>query len=419
MKKLIILSFLILVACQNIERSDPQQTTKQFPVQQYTVHEAQNIHAQIEKDKSKQFKHGRYVNLYNSEFLPHKVISRYGPIRELAYQLRQDVANYVIEKDGKHVPLHQYVKQHNMDGLIVVHKGKIVFEAYPNMRDFNKHHIFSVTKFFIGTAFAMLEERGEVRFDKLVGNYLPELKESDWGAVPIKDVLDMSSGMYEDFNKFFFEEHYWPRFKVPQGIPHARLKPYKAKTSPGQVYEYNNTNSQVLGWIIERVTGYSAYDFIQNEIWQKMGAESDALAMLSYEYVPAYIGGMSMTLRDLARFGLLFTHFGRRAPYDLISAGLIEKIQKGGRPEVFKNTGPINLPIYEDPKKHLILGEAPRHANFQLDFVMQDGDFMKNGATGQGLYVSPDKELVIAFYGSGFADHQIARKLAISGLFHH
>ncbi|MGI9263111.1 MAG: serine hydrolase, partial [Woeseiaceae bacterium] len=68
-------------------------------------------------------------------------------------------------------------------------------------------------------------------------------------------------------------------------------------------------------------------------------------------------------------------------------------------------------------------GEMPRHNSYQWDFVMDDGDFFKGGFGGQGLYISPSRDLVIAFFGTFDADEKghemtrIARQLAKSGLF--
>ena len=59
----------------------------------------------------------------------------------------------------------------------------------------------------------------------------------------------------------------------------------------------------------------------------------------------------------------------------------------------------------------------------QWDFVMEDGDFYKGGYGGQGLYISPSRDLVIAFFGTLDEDGQssqmtqVARQLAKSGLF--
>ena len=75
----------------------------------------------------------------------------------------------------------------------------------------------------------------------------------------------------------------------------------------------------------------------------------------------------------------------------------------------------------DDPK--ILDGESPRHNTYQWDLVMEDGDFFKSGYGGQGLYISPSRDLVIAFFGTldenGDSNEmsEVSRQLAKSGLF--
>jgi hypothetical protein len=64
------------------------------------------------------------------------------------------------------------------------------------------------------------------------------------------------------------------------------------------------------------------------------------------------------------------------------------------------------------------LGERPRHNAYQWDFVMDDGDFFKSGFRGQGLYVSPSRDLVVAYLGEQeVGQAAYARAIATSGFF--
>lgn len=400
----------------------------------YTLDEIQAIHADFDlhQQSNKGGDFTRYINSHMSEFWPHQVVSRSGQIRQMEYYLRDDVRKFVTKTIEGEIALEEYVKSPLVDGMIILHKGKIVFEAYPHMKEYYKHHSFSVTKPYVSTIIGLLEIEGKIDVHKTVSAYLPELEGTDWGAVPIIDVLDMSSGMGIDddlFAQIFFNENGWIGNDKSKGGPSGQLAPMKKTGHSGQIYEYFSLNTEVLGWIIERITNRTAVELIEERIWQKMGAESDALMFLPNANDRMYMGGMSATLRDHARFGLLFTPSGRMAPYDFIPDTYIKKIQQGGRPAIIKNSGPIDLFIYDDPitAEHLVDGEAPRHSTYQWDVVMNDGDFFKEGGGGQGLYVSPGRDLVIAYFGTrGFDSeghlllnnlHQIARQMAKSGLF--
>jgi CubicO group peptidase (beta-lactamase class C family) len=100
--------------------------------------------------------------------------------------------------------------------------------------------------------------------------------------------------------------------------------------------------------------------------------------------------GLSATLRDLARFGMLLTP---SAPASGDGGGRVfaqsvpRRITEGGRPEILKDT--------ETGRRH--------HVAYQWDGVTDKGDFYKGGFGGQLLYVSPRKDVVIAYFGTNAA----------------
>ena len=177
--------------------------------------------------------------------------------------------------------------------------------------------------------------------------------------------------------------------------------------------DYSGINTFILSWLIEKVTGKRYTDILESEIWQPMGAESDGLMLTPKRNSMAVFGGISSTLRDLGRFGLLFTPSGSKS---VISNDYLKKIQQGGRPELLEESVSIPFNILVD-------GEKPVFSTYQWDFTMADGDFYKSGFHGQGLYLSPKKDLVIAYFGTYNKDgtghdlKNISRQLAKSEIF--
>ncbi|HJS73976.1 MAG TPA: serine hydrolase, partial [Vicinamibacteria bacterium] len=114
-----------------------------------------------------------------------------------------------------------------------------------------------------------------------------------------------------------------------------------------------------------------------------MGAESDALVTVNAHGQGAVHGGIVATLRDVARFGLLFTPGRGR---DVVSERYLRKILEGGRPALLEAAGRSSPDV--------------RHATYQWDRVYRDGSFFKGGFGGQGLYISPEQDLVIAYFGT-------------------
>lgn len=182
---------------------------------------------------------------------------------------------------------------------------------------------------------------------------------------------------------------------------------------PGEAFEYLDLNPLLLTLLVEHLTQMPFDVFVEQEIWQHVGAEADALFMTAANGRVATPLGFSSTLRDMARFGLLFTPAGQQQEEPLLSAITLQKIQFAGRPALFAAGAVPNL--FRDT--------STLSNTYQWDHVTEEGDFYKDGHAGQGLYISPSRDLVIAFFGSWAAEQfsdeiaAVARQLATSGLF--
>jgi CubicO group peptidase (beta-lactamase class C family) len=150
-----------------------------------------------------------------------------------------------------------------------------------------------------------------------------------------------------------------------------------------------------LGWLAEHILKRPFNEIATELLWSRIGAQSDALISVSRNAnAPATHGGVSATLRDVARLGLAFTPTGRSGKQGpVVSDWALDKILNHGRPDLFMQ-GKLGPKLTED------LGEQPRHNTYQWDFAMHDGDFFKGGYGGQGLYISPRKDMVVAFFGT-------------------
>ena len=187
---------------------------------------------------------------------------------------------------------------------------------------------------------------------------------------------------------------------------------------PGQVFNYASANTFVLGWLAERVTGTAYADLLGELLWRRIGAEGDALLSISRHGATAVHGGLLARLRDVARFGLLFTpSWPVVASEPLVSERYLHAIQHGGRPELFARSprGQASIELYQPPR--------PPHNTYQWDFVVPGGPFFKGGYGGQVLLIEPARDLVVAAFGSYGEDgaesdmRYVAYQLAVSGLF--
>jgi CubicO group peptidase (beta-lactamase class C family) len=370
----------------------------------------------------------RYVFLNMSEFWNHSIIKRGGPVRDLPEHFRPEVADFMTRTARGEMTLDTYVNDSTVNGALVLHEGRIVYESYPRMLREDKHIYMSVSKPFVSTLIAILEDRGLIDVTKPIESYLPELAGSGWEGVLVIDILDMASGIaclegedgaYTDPDTCYY--HYeaslgWLRpTSETMDSPYEYIASLQSHRPSGEAFEYTSPDTFVLGWLVERITEKRLADVLSGEIWQPMGAESDAIIAAPKRGIPIIHGGMSSTLRDMARFGLLFTPSGRDVSNPVVSDAYLEKIQSGGRPEIFDAASADSSQIVD--------GEDPRHNTYQWDFVMDDGDFFKSGYGGQGLYVSPSRDLVVAYFAAfeeDRSDHEmtdVSRQLAKSGLF--
>jgi CubicO group peptidase (beta-lactamase class C family) len=126
--------------------------------------------------------------------------------------------------------------------------------------------------------------------------------------------------------------------------------------------------------------------------WNQIGAEGDAAILAPRFGVPMFAGGFLGRLRDVARFGLLFTpSYGVVSDRKIISDRHIELLKDGGRPELLANA---RWGALEAVKQKTV-----KHNVYQWDRVFANNDLYKGGWAGQGLLVNPDRDLVAVYVG--------------------
>ena len=342
----------------------------------------------------------RYFYLNFSEIMNHSRILRSDTPKILEETPRDDVKNFITTVDlkkGGGLSLNDYVQQVEVNGLIIIHKGKIVFEGYPRMFPNDLHINMLITQTFVSTAIAILEDRGLIDTSKPIDDYFDGLKGSGWEGVPIVDILNMSSGIDRPFETY-----------EKSLDPIKEFAMAKSTKPSGTEQQNSNADAMVLTLLVEKMSGLSFKDFVEQEIWKKIGAEHSALLAINTNGTSvSYRDGMSTTLRDLARFGLAFMPSGRKSTNAIISDTHLSKIRN------------VNNNLKETSRNF----KETIYSSYQWGAVFEDGDFYKGAHGGQGLYISPTKELVIAFFGTSNTDRErnqldvIARQLSKSGLF--
>jgi CubicO group peptidase (beta-lactamase class C family) len=290
-------------------------------------------------------------------------------------------------------------------GVVVVHQGKIVFEHYARMQPYEKPTMWSVSKVLVASLVSILEERGQVDIDQPIESYIPEMSKSAYAGTTVRNILDMATGIecpeeYYDRTSCFnilmqaMGETWWDA-NSPDN-PYSYLAGLKAEryTEQGTSFDYGSVNTDILGWMVEKITGMPFQDALSREIWTKAGMESDAAYVAPRFGVPHWDGGFLPRMRDMARFGLLFTpSYTVVSDTRIISKQHIETLLNGGRPELLANAR------YPGWKKWTHEADQVKHNVYQWDLVWANGDIYKGGWAGQGLLVNPLRDLVAVYTG--------------------
>jgi CubicO group peptidase (beta-lactamase class C family) len=272
------------------------------------------------------------------------------------------------------------------------------------MREDDHHLWFSTSKTLAGLLVGLLEADGKIDVERSVDHYLPELAATHWKGVRIIDILDMASGLDLVENEqsrtspmssvgSFFRIELGDTGNLGQLTSDQILFAVGSKSAAGEIFEYSSLNTKMLGLLAERVSGKRLADLIAERIWSKLGAEGDAQIGVNLEGGAAIYGMMSSRLRDKARYGMLYTPSWRTvAAEQVIPQALIDRIQHGCRPGLYRQAALARASY--DPE------EENRCNSRQWDAVFEDGDMYKGGARGQGLYVSPARNLVVAWFST-------------------
>jgi len=304
-------------------------------------------------------------------------------------------------------------KNNEADGVIIVQDTKILYENYWNGLSRDYQHIwYSMTKSLTSTALGILVAQNKIDLLASPVKYVPELKGSPWERTTIQDILNMSTALgyaesYTDTSNFFYKyygsaSHFFyapggdtdPKtatvlgtydFLTKKAIPNNDLQ-------PGYKFEYNSSNVDVISWIISRITGKTYNEFIQENIWSKIGAEHDAYITADQSYTAMATGGMNTTLRDAALFGTFILNRGKINGKQLVPANWID--------ETLKLTA-ADKERYSRNDVYVKAGMPwVAYKNFWWILDETKGEYCALGIHGQVIYINRSANIVIAFFSS-------------------
>jgi CubicO group peptidase (beta-lactamase class C family) len=220
---------------------------------------------------------------------------------------------------------------------------------------------------------------------------MPELLQSGYNNVPIKHILQMSSGVK------FSEDYDDTSSDINNLLPQLFLKmrpiknviaDFPSENSSGKRFHYTSLDTQVLGILLERVTKSSVAEYFERKIWQPLGAESKASWLTDNHGTELTFCCLNATLRDYAKFGLLYMNNGYFNGSQIIPRNWVKE---------------STIP----DRNHLQVGatsEKYGRWGYQYQWWVpsgSDGDYSAVGIWGQYIYVNPKEKVVIVKTSAG------------------
>ena len=293
------------------------------------------------------------------------------------------------------------------DGLVVLHRGRRVYERYAGaLKPHLQHACFSITKSYATTLAATLVHEGVLDETRLVPHYLPEMAGTAFADATLRQVMDMQIGvayseLYSDPTAQIWDHARAGGLRArPAGYSGASnfyefLQTLKKEGQHGQAFAYKTVCTDVLCWVMKRVTAMGLADALSQRIWQPLGCEQDGYISVDSIGVPFGGGGLCASLRDVARFGEMMRCDGAISGKQVIPAAVVADIARGEDPAKFAKAG-----------YNLLQGFSYR--NMWWNTHNAQGAYEARGIHGQRLHIAPKAQMVIA----RFASHPIAASAA-------
>ncbi len=303
---------------------------------------------------------------------------------------------------GKSVPFSQFLADSSTDGIVILHKGALVFERYDNgMTERTPHILMSVSKSMLGLVAGVLVGQGALDVERPVSHYVPEVAHTAYAGATVRHLLDMRTGLVFDENYLatsgpiieYRKSTGWNPLEpgeAPSDLRSFYRHLNEADRPHGERFHYISVNTDLLGWVVERAAGRRFADLKSELIWQPMGAAESAYITVDRLGAPRCAGGVCTTTRDLARVGQLILERGARGTKQIIPESWIADILENGDTDAW-NAGSFveffpGATMHYRAKWYVERGRAPLLSGL--------------GIHGQNLFIDPVNQIVIAKFSS-------------------
>src|SRR5688572_13697669 len=277
----------------------------------------------------------------------------------------------VPDEKGKFRLLDQYLDETNTAAFVVMQGDRVVYERYS--RGFDERSLlnsFSIAKSIMATLVGIAVAEGRIAsLEATVADYRPDFAGTPYGAVTLKSLLMMTSGMGDRASMLPGRAQFYYGDDL-----HEVIEGSHPESRPANGWRYSEADVQVLGFVLEAAVGRSVSAYLSEKLWKPLGMESEAL------WATDRAGGMEKTFccisaraRDFARFGRLYLANGEWNGERIVPAAWTERSVVPG---VRTHDGYTHRHLWWSPEG-------------------DEGDFYAYGHNGQYVYVNPKSGTVI------------------------
>lgn len=277
-------------------------------------------------------------------------------------------------------PVETFIEDTRTLAMLVIRDDVIKYETYFSGGDENT--LFSsnsMGKSFVSALMGIAVEEGYVgSVEDPIGKYIPEFRGTELENIPIRACLQMASGIDfdEDMDMSGFS------LRTLMGMPAMKvISKYGVQEEPYTYRRYLSINTEILGKVITNATGYSLARYMEEKLWKKIGVAHDAYWTLSNGTELA-MGGLSVSLRDYARFARLYLNGGSYEGEQILSKDWV------------KDSVDISA-AYARPGANQDAYNAIGYGYQWWVPEGEEGEFMAIGVYGQWIYVNPTKQVII------------------------
>lgn len=196
--------------------------------------------------------------------------------------------------------------------FLVIRNDTIIFKRYMNgVKEGENTQLFSVTKVFVTALLGMaIRDRFIADAEIPVTHYFKDLKNPKFNQLTLRHLAQMQSGLnYDEYGKIFQTLQYYYNKNLTRSIYGAQFD-----TPPGMQFMYKSIDTQILGECIRKSLGNKEFlAYLYERLWNRLGMQDTAYWALDSKLTrnPKYYGGLNMSARDLAKFGMMVLHDGR------------------------------------------------------------------------------------------------------------